>query len=210
MIEGLNRDVRRIVSEVQQCVVQVTNGRRGAGAGVIWRAEGLIVTNAHVVAERGRRGWRRPAADKTFTVTLADGRSFPAQVTAVDMEHDLAALAIAAVDLPTIPPGDARRLQAGQWVIAIGHPWGVTGAASAGHVIDVGAPLEWNGSGNEMVQVGIQLRPGHSGGPLVDANGRLVGINTMITGPQVGLAIPVHTVLAFLTQVPGSHVHPVT
>jgi len=131
-------------------------------------------------------------------VLLADGRSFPSRLLAYDESLDLAALSIAAHNLPTMELGSSRRLRAGDWVIAIGHPWGVVGAASAGTVIDVGVPLELPRYPGDLIQVGLQLRPGHSGGPMVDGNGRLVGINTMIAGPQVGLAIPLHTAKKFL------------
>ena len=188
MLKTLNSELAGVIGRVQQCLVQLTNGRRGAGAGTIWHADGLILTNAHVVQRHAPK------------VTLANGRSYSSQLLAVDEKLDLAALSIDAHDLPTIELGDSRTLKPGQWVTAVGHPWGVLGAASMGHVIAVGVPLEWNSSGRELVQVGIQLRPGHSGGPLVDENGRLVGINTMISGPQVGLAVPVHTAKQFLKE----------
>jgi len=166
--------------------VQVQNGGQSYGAGVIWDSDGVIVTNAHVVRRR------RPE------VILADGRHFDGALLAHDPELDLAALRIPAGDLPAIRRGDSRALPGGTWVLAIGHPWGVRGAVSAGTVIDVGVPVEMPLGGREYVQVGLQVRPGHSGGPLVDGNRRLVGINTMLNGPQVGLAIPVHVVEQFM------------
>jgi len=187
-LNALNRELSSVILTVQRSLVQVSNGQRGAGAGTIWHEDGLILTNAHVVNKR------KPQ------VTLGDGRSYPAQLLAADEKLDLAALSIDAKDLPTIALGDSKTLKIGQWVTAVGHPWGVLGAASVGNVIAVGVPMEWNGSGREMIQVGIQLRPGHSGGPMVDENGRLVGINTMISGPQVGLAIPLHIVKQFLKE----------
>ena len=150
------------------------------------------MTNAHVAQRRAPE------------VTLADGRTFPSQLLAYDESVDLAALYIAANQLPTIELGHSRQLKTGDWVIAVGHPWGIVGAAAAGTVIAVGQPLEQNGYRGELVQLGIQLRPGHSGGPLVDGNGRLVGINTMISGPQVGLAIPVDVAKKFLKEKLGS------
>lgn len=82
--------------------------------------------------------------------------------------------------LPTIALGDSRQLQPGQWVLALGHPWGVLGAVTAGIVIDIGRPPEIPSAAlREFIQVGLHLRPGHSGGPLVDVQGRLVGINTI-------------------------------
>ena len=81
---------------------------------------------------------------------------------------------------------------------------GVSGAVTAGAVIDVGGSVEGSLPHGELIQIGLHLRPGHSGGPLVDVQGRLVGINTMINGPDVGLAIPLHTVKDFLREALGS------
>ena len=187
-LKSLNKELSSVITTVHQSLVKVSNGRRGAGAGVIYQEDGLILTNAHVVQKR------KPQ------VTLIDGRSIPAKLLAADNKLDIAALSIDTKALPNITLGDSKALKAGQWVTAVGHPWGVLGAASVGNVIAVGVPIEWNGSGREMIQVGIQLRPGHSGGPMVDENGRLVGINTMISGPQVGLAIPLHVVQQFLQE----------
>ena len=107
-------------------------------------------------------------------------------------------------DLPTVELGRSEQLQPGQWVLVLGHPWGVVGAVTAGVVIDVGVPPEMPFLGRELIQVGLHLRPGHSGGPLVDARGRLVGINTVMAGPDVGLALPVHLVKGFLRRSLGS------
>lgn len=191
--QQLNGDMSTIVESVRRNLVQISNGRRGAGAGTIWHANGLIVTNAHVVA-----------GHETLKVTLPDGATLPARLLATDPDHDIAALSVDANNLPTIVLGDSRQLQPGEWVLALGHPWGVLGAVTAGIVIDTGTPLEIPPARGEFIQVGLHLRPGHSGGPLVDVRGRLVGINTMITGPNVGLAVPVHTVKNFLRQALGS------
>ena len=193
LLSNINQTMNTLIQTVQQSVVRVGNGRSGFGAGTIWHSDGLILTNAHVVQRR-----RDPE------VTLADGRSFPAQLLAYDETTDLAALYIAANQLPTIELGHSSQLKTGDWVVAVGHPWGVINAANWGTVIAVGQPLEQNGYRGELVQLGIQLRPGHSGGPLVDGNGRLVGINTMISGPQVGLAIPVDVAKKFLQEKMGS------
>ena len=85
--------------------------------------------------------------------------------------------------------------------MALGHPWGVSGAATGGVVIGVGENLpEIPQSGREWIAVSLHLRPGHSGGPLVDDKGRLVGINTMMMGLEVGMAVPVHEVKTFLEE----------
>lgn len=188
-IEQLNNALADRIDSVHHSLVQISNGR-GAGAGTIWHSDGLIITNAHVI-----RGHNH------LDVTLPDGRKLPAQVIAADDQLDLAALAVQADNLPTIELGDSRKLKAGQWVMAVGHPWGVQGAVTSGVVIGVGANLPEMGQmqpGREWIALSLHMRPGHSGGPVVDASGKLVGINTMITGPDVGFAIPVHTVKTFL------------
>jgi S1-C subfamily serine protease len=191
--QQLNGEMSTIIEKVRPSLVQINNGRGGAGAGTIWHADGLIVTNAHVIAGHG-----------PLKVTLGDGRTVPARVLAADPDHDLAALSVEANNLPTIALGESKQLRPGQWVLALGHPWGVPGAATAGIVIDTGTPPEMPGGRREFIQVGLHLRPGHSGGPLVNVQGQLVGLNTMITGPEVGLAIPVYTIKAFLRHALGT------
>jgi S1-C subfamily serine protease len=186
---AINADVERVVDRVYESLVQARNGRRGAGAGTIWHPQGLIVTNAHV-AGRG-----------PLKVELSDGRVYPADIIAADPGLDLAALRINAVELPTIQLADSRAVRSGQWVMALGHPWGVTGAATAGVVIGMGREWpEMPPSKRDWIVVSLHMRPGHSGGPLVDVRGRLLGINTMINGPDVGFAIPTHVVVDFLKR----------
>ena len=189
LLQQLNAEMSDVLENVRNSLVEIHNGRRGIGAGIVWSSDGVIITNAHVV---GR---------SHLQVTLPDGRTLPARVLAHDAEHDLAALAVDATGLPAIQVGQSQRPQLGQWVMALGHPWGVTGAVTSGVVI--GAGSEWPEmpqSGREWVVVSLHLRPGYSGGPLVDAQGRLVGINTMMTGPDVGVAVPVHIVKDFVQR----------
>jgi serine protease Do len=189
LLQQLNAEMACVVDGVRRSLVQITNGRHGAGAGTIWHPDGLILTNAHVVKNRSLR------------VTLVDGQARPAQLLAHDRSLDLAAVSIDGGDLPTIELGDSRDLQPGQWVMALGHPWGVPGAVTAGIVTGAGPRLpEMPFSERDWIAVSLHLRPGHSGGPLVDAQGRLVGINTIMAGPNLGLAVPVHVVKAFLRQ----------
>jgi serine protease Do len=183
----LNTEVAHVIDDVCRSLVQVRNGRRGAGAGTVWHPQGLVVTNAHV-AGRG-----------PLKVELADGRVLDAEILSVDRERDLAALRIAAEELPTIQLADSRAVRPGQWVTALGHPWGVTGAATGGVIIGMGRQWpEMPPTKHDWIVVSLHMRPGHSGGPLVDVRGRLLGINTMINGPDVGFAIPSHVVVAFL------------
>lgn len=193
MLQDLNSELAGVVENVRRGLVQVHNGRDGSGAGTVWHPDGLILTNAHVI----RKG--------PLSVTLSDGSTQPARLLVQDTGHDLAALAVDSAGLPTISLGESKSLRTGQWVLALGHSWGVVNTVTAGVVIGVGsvwqeAPL----SGKEWVAVSLHLRPGYSGGPLVDVDGRVVGINTMMTGPDVGMAVPVHVAKAFLARTLGS------
>lgn len=181
-----------VVELARRSLVKVNSGHNGAGAGTILHQDGLILTNAHVVRQ------------STIEIILPDERKLPAKTLAFDPELDLAALSVDVESLPIIELGNSRSLKPGHLVLAVGHPWGISGAVCAGSIIDVGLPLEIPRIRYEFIQAGLQLRPGHSGGPLVDVRGRLVGINTMITGPKVGLAIPIHVVKNFLRNNLGS------
>jgi S1-C subfamily serine protease len=189
VLPELNADLADTVERVHRSLVHIHNGKRGNGAGMIWHPRGLIVTNAHV-AGRG-----------PLKVELPDGRTLPAQILARDPGRDLAALRVEAGALQPIPLGDSLRLRPGDWVMAVGDPWGVPGAATAGVVIGMGSEWpEMPRNGRDWLVVSLHMRPGHSGGPLVDVRGRLVGVNTMINGPDVGVAIPAHVVVEFLRQ----------
>ncbi len=205
LLQQLNAEMSGVIESGWRSLVRVGNGE-GAGAGTIWHKDGLIITNAHVAAKRVYRGWgrRTSGASQELKVTLADGRDFMAKVLAFDEENDLAALAIEANDLPTIEVGNSWVVRPGQWVLALGHPWGVHGAATSGIVIGKGTSLPEMPPGRDWIALSLHLRPGHSGGPLLDADGKLIGINTMITGPDVGFAIPVDTVKSFLRQALGA------
>lgn len=185
-LADLNRDLAKLVSRTRQSLVRVVDGARGAGAGVVLHQQGLIVTNAHVV--HGRR----------VAVEDVEGRRHEARLLGVDRRHDLAALSVEREDLQPLEFGDSRKLAPGTWVMALGHPFGVLGGTSAGVAIGVGADLPEAPPGREWLALGLQLRPGHSGGPVVDESGRLLGLNTMMAGPNVGLAVPAHVVKDFL------------
>ena len=193
VFEQLNSALAGVLTEVSASVVQVRDESRGAGAGTIWHSDGLIITNAHVV-QHG-----------PFKVALYDGRVLDAKLLARDEVHDLAALAVEASDLPTIQIGSTRGLHPGQWVMALGHPWGVANAATSGVLIGVGRQLpELPTTRQDWVVADLHLRPGNSGGPLIDSQGRLIGVNTLITGPNVGVAVAVDVVKEFLQRALGS------
>ena len=167
----------------------------GAGSGTIWHSDGLIITNAHVLSGGRRRGPNGPSKD--LRVTLPDGKTLSAR----DEGLDVAALMVEADGLTANELGTSRDVRPGHWVLAVSYPWGVAGAATAGIVIGAGEDLpETPSPTREWIAVSLELRPGHSGGPLVDVHGRLLGINPMMAGPEVGMAVPVHVVKEFLRR----------
>jgi serine protease Do len=188
-----------IAEQLRRSTVLIHAGGRGSGSGVIWSSEGTIVTNAHVVRGSNTR------------VQLWDGREFDATVTARNPRRDLASLRIGANSLPAASPADSSQLRPGELAIAIGNPMGFVGALTTGVIHAIG-PLRALGS-QTWVQASVRLAPGNSGGPLADARGRVIGINTMVAG-RLALAIPSNAVLDFLAGGPrsawlGVSVHPV-
>lgn len=191
-IRKMDDEMANIIEKGRQSLVKIEDGRRGTGAGTIVHADGLLVSNAHVVRQRQPR------------ITTWDGRTLQGRLLARSERYDLAAIAVDAQDLPVLPLADGRELRTGQWVLALGHPWGIPGVASAGMVIDIGTTLEALPYSGPLIQVGLHLRPGHSGGPMLNDRGELIGINTMIAGPYVGLAVPIQTVKRFLKEALGT------
>ena len=193
--------VADMVEEARRSVVEVRSGGRGAGAGVIWLGEGLVLTNNHVVASGGRR--RRGGV----RVTLHDGRALEAEVLKRSRGLDLALLRLRGETggLPRVPVGDSDALRVGELVYAIGHPWGNPGTATAGIVSGLGVPggrSRWGGSSTRYVRSDVALAPGNSGGPLLNARGEVVGINAMIFG-RTALSIPSSAATAWAGEPAG-------
>jgi serine protease Do len=204
------RGFGEIAERLRRSTVQVFSGRgQGGGSGVVWKPDGLIVTNAHV------------ARQSQPEVALWDGRRFGARMVAQDARRDLAALRLTAASedgpggsatreftgqttgaalgphLEAATPGDSSALRAGELVIAVGSPLGFSGALSTGVVHSIG-PLPGMGRQN-WIRADVQLAPGNSGGPLADARGQVIGINTAIVN-GLGVAVPSNAVTAFLEQ----------
>ena len=177
-----------ITEKLRRSTVLIHVSNRSAGSGVIWSSGGTILTNAHVA--RGRQ----------VSARLWDGREFDATVASRDPRRDLASLHIQATNLPSVSVADSAQVRPGELAIAIGNPMGFVGALTTGVIHAIGpvcglGPQSW-------VQADVRLAPGNSGGPLADAHGRLIGINTMVAG-RLALAIPSNVVRDFLSAVPS-------
>lgn len=185
----LNRGLAEFSDQVRPALVRVMNGGRGSGAGVVVQGEGLVITSAHVL------GPGRPQVESE------QGRRRAASVLAVDRRLDLAALALEPGEYRSLQLGNSDQLRAGDWVMAFGHPLGVLGGATGGSLIGVGYDLpEVPDPGVSWLALSLHLRPGHSGGPVIDSRGYLVGISARMAGPSVGLAVAVNEVKAFLKR----------
>ncbi len=155
---------------------------RGVGSGFILSADGYIMTNAHVV----------DGADEVF-VSLTDQRELKARIIGADKRSDVALVKVEASGLPTVRIGDVNRLKVGEWVIAIGSPFGLESTVTAGIV---SAKARDTGDLVKLIQTDVAINPGNSGGPLINMRGEVVGINSQIysrSGGYMGIsfAIPV-------------------
>ena len=177
----LNEELAAVAASLSRSTVLVQS-RRSGGAGVIWDSNGLIITNAHVVSMGAR-------------VELSDQRVFDAVCVKRDRCLDLAILKVDATNLPAVTICNSDTLRVGELVLAVGNPLGAVGALTTG-IIHAVSPLN---TPNKWVQADIRLAPGNSGGPLADAQGRAIGINTVIAG-GLALAVPSNTVERFIHQ----------
>ena len=157
---------------------------RGQGSGVIIRADGHILTNFHVVEDAVK-----------VRVTLANGRQYDAEVVGTDPETDLALITIDVDNLTPATFGDSDEVQVGQWVLAVGNPFGLDSTVTAGIISAMGRPNMGLAAYGNLLQTDAAINPGNSGGPLVNLRGEILGINNAITttngGYQgIGFAVP--------------------
>lgn len=184
-------DFAAVAERLCRSTVQVRGRGHRGGSGVIWHSSGLIITNAHVIQSPRAR------------VELSDRRVFDATVTARSLQDDLAALKVEADNLPCATIGNSDALRVGELVLAVGNPLGLIGAVTAGIIHSIGTyPQGVPGSidipsSQKWVQADVRLAPGNSGGPLADARGHVIGINSMIAG-SLALAVPSNEVERFL------------
>nr|WP_217352774.1 DegQ family serine endoprotease [Sphingomonas sp. ID1715] len=168
----------------------VTRQAQSLGSGFVISADGYVVTNNHVVAP-GRQG----AVVESITVTLPDRREYKARLVGRDLASDLAVLKIEAQNLPFVRFGDSTRTRVGDWVMAIGNPFGLGGTVTAGIVSALHRNTGQGGAYDRYIQTDASINMGNSGGPMFDLNGNVIGINTAIFSPSggnvgIGFAIP--------------------
>jgi serine protease Do len=207
-------DIPDIAERVNDVVVNVRSNAGGGeslGSGFVIDAKGLIVTNFHLIANtEGRRSpvFKEPASTvpvlaNNVTVTLHDGRQFPASVKGFDEATDIAVLQIVTdgKPLPTAVLGDSDTLRVGEWVIAIGNPLGLDHTVTLG-IVSAKGRTGFGGQFDDFLQTDAAINPGNSGGPLVNTQGKIVGINTLVLERTQGLSfsIPINTLKAILPQ----------
>lgn len=192
--ERLNEAVVNITTEIVAInwFLEPVPQDGGSGSGSIIDTRGYVLTNNHVIEN----------AYKIF-INLADGSQFEGKVIGTDPENDLAVLKFdppRGMQLKTIPFGDSGTLKVGQKVLAIGNPFALERTLTVGIVSGLGRPIQTSRNNiiRDMIQTDASINPGNSGGPLLDTQGRMIGINTMIYSPSggsvgIGFAVPVNT-----------------
>jgi serine protease Do len=226
---GLSDALSAAAERLRSSVVQVRAGRGGIGSGVIWQQQVsataadryLVVTNEHVVRAAGSGG---------LSVLAPDGRDLPAEVVDHDPDHDLALLRVHGTDLKPAEIGDSAALRVGELVLAMGNPFGKLNTLTVGIVAarapadpdlalepaepaeataaparagrDREGPRERASRTPDLIQADVRLYPGNSGGPLTDARGRVVGVNSMVGG-GLAFAIPSRVVQQFIAHTDG-------
>ena len=218
-LNALEAQLERIYAQYGPSVVNITTRtytynwfqqaipQEGTGSGFFYDAEGHIVTNYHVVADA-----------TSVSVTLADGQMYPATIVWVDPSTDLAVLRVEAPDLPApIPLADSSHLRVGQFVVAIGNPFGLERTLTFGVISSLGRVIE-SPDGRfigEAIQTDAAINPGNSGGPLLDLQGRVIGVNSQIISPSqasagIGFAVSSNTVQRVVPHLiaQGRYPHP--
>ena len=190
---SMTNALSELIKHVQRSLVMVHDGRHSVGTGILWRRGGFILTNQHVL---GRK--------KRVRVTLEDGSEALASVLAREAEIDLVLLQVELPDLPVALIADSRQVKVGQIVLAVGHPWGQRGVVTAGIISGLGsATTRRKGEKLPIFRSDVTLAPGNSGGPLVNTLGGVIGINTMIVGGDLGVAIPSQVAEGFVARALG-------
>jgi len=192
--DNLPAPFRDLFNQFNKAQPQTPHKEISAGSGFIIDKSGLIVTNNHVID-----------ASKKITVKLPDGRSFTAKLIGTDPATDIALIKITSEKpLPTVEFGDDRALRVGDWVIAVGNPFGLSNSVTAGIVSSIGRDIG-AGNYNDFIQIDAPINRGNSGGPTFDLRGQVIGMNSMIFSPSggsvgIGFAIPATTIHDVVAQ----------
>ncbi len=188
-------DLSELLAGVLPAVVAILDRGKGLGAGFVWKQEGLILTNSHV------------ARRKKLEISFSNGRSEEAIVLARDADIDLAVLKISPADVPPLQTADFSQLRPGQLAIAVGHPFGQRNHLTIGVLSAIGQARinEKSDNGFPVIRTDLVLLPGNSGGPLLDARGRVLGVNTMVVGGDQGFAVPAYLADRLLEPVVDGH-----
>jgi S1-C subfamily serine protease len=181
----------RVAERATPAVVGVSRDG-GSGSGVVIRADGVILTNAHVVGNASR-----------VEISLADGRTLTGTVLGRDRGVDIAVVRVSATGLPVAPLADSDALRVGQLAIAIGNPLGLERTVTTGIVSAVNRDPRGVPIAGGLIQTDAAINPGNSGGPLLDSSGRVIGINTaMLAGATgLGFAVPINLANEVATQI---------
>src|SRR6185295_4536004 len=179
--------MNELVQQVLPSLVVVRGHRFGAGSGIVWDANGLILTNNHVV---GRR---------TPIVVLQDDREYESKLLARDPDVDLALLSIDATHLTPLKPASVSS-RVGEMVFAFGHPWGQRNTVTRGIVSALVSAQNRRGEKLPVIRSDAPLAPGNSGGPLVNARGEVIGINAMIIGGDQSVSIAASVASDFVNK----------
>ncbi len=185
-----------LFESVRPAIVQIRNEQRGGGTGVVWQTDGRIITNNHVV----------PNDNDKIQVHFVDGRSFAAEIIQRNPSLDLALLQIQGDTFQALPVGDSSKLRVGELVFAIGHPWGQKWSVTAGIFSTMTTLQRRDGTSTQYIKSDVLLAPGNSGGPLLDADGKVIGINAMIFGGDQSVSIPSDVVTTWLASLPKGRV----
>src|SRR5215208_2600010 len=180
--------IDELVQRVMPSLVIVRGHRHGAGSGIVWDANGLILTNNHVV---GRH---------TPVILLQDDREYESKLVARDPDVDLALLSIDATGLTPLRPASVSP-RVGEMVFAFGHPWGQRNTVTRGIVSALVHAHNKRGDTLPVIRSDVPLAPGNSGGPLVNAKGEVVGINAMIVGGDQSVSIAASVANDFVKKV---------
>jgi S1-C subfamily serine protease len=215
----LQSQIEAVYDQTSSAVVNITSvtyafdfffnpvPQEGTGSGFIYDEQGHIITNYHVIEDA-----------EELSVTLADGETYSAEIIGEDPTNDLAVIRIDTDSLPRpVPLGDSSALRVGQFVVAIGNPFGLERTLTAGVISSLGRVIK-SPDGRfigEVIQTDAAINPGNSGGPLLDLDGRVIGVNSQIVSPSqanagVGFAVPSNTVRRVVLELiaRGSYPHP--